>query len=509
MRINHNISAINAHRQLASNQGSTSKALQKLSSGLRINSAGDDAAGLAISEKMRAQIKGLDKAQSNAQDSISLIQTAEGALQQVSDILQRMRELGVQSMNGILSDSEKDAIASEMTQLRQEVDRIAETSKFNNTYLLKGTLGMAPDLKSTIYQTGTTDLLEGMIGLDISAAEKNTQYDFSLESITGYKEVEDASVPGALKVVELKSFEIESEDVKGITVTDGDYVFKSADGSFMELTLNGTYLEDGAGHKYASVATDADGNVTGLTALDSVSGTPSMVTTLDADKEVSLGKAGITASGLKAGDYVKVDTPKETKLVVRYTGIDDKAKIAVCSANIDEPFSGFVSFRDANQADAGIRIQVADFDLTVLADKNVSTLNGGKAELHIGANSVDAPLQIEIPDLRARALGIDELSIVTTDDAKQTLDKIDAALSILNSARGNLGAYQNRLEYTLNSLAASSENLTAAESRIRDVDMAKEMMAYTQANILNQSATAMLAQANQQPQSVLQLLQGL
>ena len=135
MRINHNITAINAHRQLTANSGLTSKSLQKLSSGLRINSAGDDAAGLAISEKMRTQIRGLAKAQANAQDSISMIQTAEGSLQEVSDILQRMRELSVQSMNGILSDSEKDALAAELTQLRQEVDRIAETSKFNNTYL--------------------------------------------------------------------------------------------------------------------------------------------------------------------------------------------------------------------------------------------------------------------------------------------------------------------------------------------------------------------------------------
>ena len=140
MRINHNIMAINANRQLAANEGTTSTSLQRLSSGLKINSAADDAAGLAISEKMRTQIRGLAKAQNNAQDSISMIQTAEGSLQEVSNILQRMRELSVQSMNGILSDTEKDALAAEMTQLRQEVDRIAETSKFNNTYLLKGTL---------------------------------------------------------------------------------------------------------------------------------------------------------------------------------------------------------------------------------------------------------------------------------------------------------------------------------------------------------------------------------
>jgi len=183
MRINHNIMAINAHRQLAVNQTSTSKSLQKLSSGLRINSAADDAAGLAISEKMRSQIRGLAKAQANAQDGISMIQTAEGALQQVSDILQRMRELGVQSMNGILSDSEKDAITSELKQLTQEVDRIAETSKFNNTYLLKGTLGMSADMAATdLYATvegGTYQLKDGIEKIILRGSYKNLLYSSS------------------------------------------------------------------------------------------------------------------------------------------------------------------------------------------------------------------------------------------------------------------------------------------------------------------------------------------
>lgn len=390
MRINHNISAINAHRQLSANQGATSKSLQKLSSGLRINSAADDAAGLAISEKMRTQIRGLEKAQSNAQDSISLIQTAEGALQEVSNILQRMRELSVQSMNGILSETEKDAISAEMTQLRQEVDRIAETSKFNNTYLLKGTLGMTADTAtSTVYTTnsatGKAELMEGIIGLDVAAAEKNTEYEISVATVSG-------------------------------------------SGSVLQVT---------------------------------------------------------------------------------YTNVKGEPVTAASTVDPTATFSGFIGFTDENDSDSGIKLHVENMDLNELNGKVINTSDGGKTNLHIGANSVDAPLKIEIPDLRAHALGIEDLSIVNTNDAKQTLDKIDNALTILSSARGDLGAYQNRLEYTLNSLAASAENLTAAESRIRDVDMAKEMMNFTQASILNQSATAMLSQANQQPQTVLQLLQGL
>jgi len=172
-------------------------------------------------------------------------------------------------------------------------------------------------------------------------------------------------------------------------------------------------------------------------------------------------------------------------------------------------FSGVILFSDENDVNAGIKINVSYINLESLGGITVKTSEGGKTKLHIGANSEDAPLKIEIPDLRAKALGIDNLNISSTAHAQETMEKIDAALSTLNSVRGDLGAYQNRLEYTLNSLAASEENLTAAESRIRDVDMAKEMVAYTQANVIYQSATTMLAQANQQPQTVLQLLQGL
>lgn len=497
MRINHNISAINAHRQLSSNQGATSKSLQKLSSGLRINSAADDAAGLAISEKMRTQIRGLEKAQSNAQDSISLIQTAEGALQEVSNILQRMRELSVQSMNGILSETEKDAISAEMTQLRQEVDRIAETSKFNNTYLLKGTLGMTADTAtSSIYTTnsvtGKSELMNGVVGLDVAAAEKNTTYTISLGSAAGttsYVACANGD-EGALEVIADKTNVAED----GVSV---NLSTATADANAGETFNIGdtVYL---VGGKYT--ATDPGDGTAGLQVIDN-----------EAANTAGAGQIlASNAGGATVGSYVKAQTTGGgTVLQIKYTDISGKEVTATSTIDPTSTFSGFIGFTDANDNDSGIKIQVEDMDLTQLDGVVVNTSDGGKTNLHIGANSVDAPLKIEIPDLRARALGIEDLSIVTTNDAKQTLDKIDNALTTLSSARGNLGAYQNRLEYTLNSLAASAENLTAAESRIRDVDMAKEMMNFTQANILNQSATAMLAQANQQPQTVLQLLQGL
>jgi flagellin len=326
----------------------------------------------------------------NAQDSISLIQTAEGALQQVSDILQRMRELGVQAMNGILSQSEKDAISAEMTQLQQEVDRIAETNKFNGTYLLKGTLGMTTSKNdSTIYTLsgGEYSLMSGVSGLDVSGAEKQVEYTLS-----------------------------------------------AASGGKLAMTYS------------------LDGGITTVTA---------------------------------------------------------NSRFDINTYNSSNPYSGFVGFEDEDGKDIGIKLHLIKMDLSDLNGKTVETSEGGSADLQIGANSTDTPLKISIGDIRSTALGVDNLSIETTDNAKDALDAIDNALTLLNTERGNLGAYQNRLEYTIQSLAASEENLTAAESRIRDVDMAKEMMNYTKANILNQTATAMLSQANQEPQMVLQLLQGL
>ena len=389
MRINHNMSAINAHNQLTKNNSASSKALEKLSSGLRINSAGDDAAGLAISEKMRTQIRGLDKAQANAQDGISLIQTAEGALQEVSDILQRMRELSVQAANGTLQQSEKDAITSELQQLIDEVDRIAETSTFNGTYLLKGTLGLTPrkDAAGGLYtldkDTGAYEYIDNVTGLDVSAAEKNTTYTLSV------------SADGVATV----KYKVDGEDFEA-TATCG---------------------------------------------------------TID-----------------NASDY-----------------------------------TGFLRFETEDGFNSGIKITLKNMDLSKLDGKTIKTSDAGSTNMQIGANSIDRVLKLEITDIRAKQLGIDGIKIDTADEANNTIDAVDNALNILNDARGKLGAYQNRMEYTLNALAASEENLTAAESRIRDVDMAEEMVNYTKANILNQTATSMLAQANQEPQQVLTLLQGL
>jgi flagellin len=382
MRINTNIMALNAQNKLRVNQSNVEKSIQKLSSGMRINSAADDAAGLAISEKMRAQIRGLSQAQDNAQDGVSLIQTAEGALQQTTDILQRMRELVIKAQNtGVLTDSDRTAITEEMSTLRGEVDRIATSTTFNGKKLLDGSLGVQR-AKGT--EGGTLT-----IGI-VSVVNANT----------------------------LTTYTITAELGKKAYVT-----FKDAETGAM-----------------TSVTSDV----------------------------------AITAS-----------------------------------------MTGKINF-----SDAGIVINLLNGDSNIidhLNDKTIITDDedaGIKADFKIGANTYSEDiLSIGIGDMSAKGLNIKNdgtkfsIDISTPELANECLEAIDYAIDTLSSQRATLGAIQNRMEYAISNLAATEENLSAAESRIRDVDMADEMVKYTKNNILNQSAMAMLSQANQQPQAILSLLQ--
>ena len=379
MRINTNISAMNAHRQLGVNTNMGAKSMEKLSSGLRINRAGDDAAGLAISEKMRGQIRGLNQASRNAQDGISLIQTAEGALNETHSILQRMRELVVQAENGTNTDDDKAQIQKEIGELSTEITSIAEKTKFNTLSLLNGTVGVKVDsgtaIAGLVTAAGAT--------IDVTNANASTTYTLT----------RDAN----------------------------------------NLTLSGGGVSQTIG------VTNATAVATG--------------TNLNFDK---LG--------------VKITTGS-----------------------------------------------VTDFS----AAANVGTIITGASEsltFQIGANSSDQEkINLSIANMKADALGdgpdvADKVNRVdvTLDAAAQTftkrLDILDEAMKEVSTERSNLGAIQNRLEHSIANLDTSKENLQAAESRVRDVDMAAEMMEFTKSNILNQAATAMLAQANMAPQSVLQLL---
>lgn len=400
MRINHNIAALNTYRALSNNNVLGNKSLEKLSSGLRINRAGDDAAGLAMSEKMRGQIRGLDQASRNAQDTISLIQTAEGALNETHSILQRMRELAVQASNDTNTDADRQSIQDEINQLANEIDRIANTTEFNTKKLLNGdVVGVNAEKKGTYsIQANSAATLSAATGAATSIADKSV-------------------VNGAITITRLSE----------ATNAESAFEFRNSLGQVIAS---------------ANITVSASGRFTFA--------------------------AGTIASGE----------------AVSFT------------------LGGTANFSKFKSGDS----------FTIVLSKHVaaSTDSSKAITTQIGANSGQS-MQIGISDMRAEALGIKDSSgdtVKVTDKyaANAVVSTINRAIEQVSTERSKMGAIQNRLEHTINNLGTASENLSASESRIRDVDMAKEMMEFTKMNILTQAATAMLAQANQQPQAVLQLL---
>ena len=414
MRIQHNIAALNTHRNLGANQNASAKNLEKLASGFKINRAGDDAAGLAISEKMRGQISGLDMASKNANDSISLIQTAEGALNETHSILQRMRELSVQSANDTNVTDDRDALQKEISQLTEEIDRIANTTEFNTQKLLNG------GFKGT-FQIGANE--RQTMKMDIGSM--------------------DAATLGLTKTNTL----VEDVTVSGLQ--------------------DGTYTVDGADVK------DANGQTVGTVATN-------VFTAADGKTTTTFGAAtGIT----KAGTTIEV---KDGKATIKQPADPDVAKLASGEYEI----AGGLVLKDGEK---------------------VGTFTGGTATINQADGSTVAITNTKLGTATALAdkakFKVNGVDISNREQASASITAVDNAIKKVSDQRSSLGAVQNRLEHTINNLGAASENLTAAESRIRDTDMAAEMMAFTKNNILTQAAQSMLAQANQQPQGVLSLLQ--
>ena len=389
MVVQHNMQAANANRMLNVTTSAQSKSTEKLSSGYRINRAADDAAGLTISEKMRKQIKGLDRASTNAQDGVSAVQTAEGALTEVHSMLQRMNELATQSANGTNSETDRKAIQDEVDQLTTEINRVSETTKFNETYLLKGDT------------TGTH-----------TANFISPQYAIK-DGVTLYDEKGTILTADTLKT----------------TLAEGGKVYK--DTQKTDLAAKGTDYE------YVSKFYDGNG------------------------KEISADDA--VASG------AAVYADKNLAIEISNNGADlaQKKYIKTATVNNDLIFN-----------------------------------------LHVGADSeASNKIAVKIEQMSAAGIGIEGLKVDTEDDATASIDTIANAIQKVSSQRSSLGAVQNRLEHTINNLDNVVENTTSAESRIRDTDMAKEMVNYSKNNILAQAGQSMLAQANQSNQGVLSLLQ--
>ena len=491
MRIQHNIMALNSNRQLGVNNSAVSKSLEKLSSGFRINRAGDDAAGLAISEKMRAQIKGLEAATDNSQDAISLVQTAEGGLQEVHSMLNRMTELATKSANGTYTDDvDRKALQDEVSALKDEINRIADGTDFNGIKLLDGTMGVG-----TTGVSAEVDLTAGNVGkfnATISGAGENTTVDF--KTAAGAAGVKANWAGGKLTVT------ISGDTGDKITQEQLNQALAAATGT-PETAKN------------IKIELNGDISITGTT---DASGTDTLITAKAVQATGEDAVKGITVSANKAGADAR-------KLI---TDNSKGVGVSTVAANGDVTI-GFETSKDYTAADVNKMLSDAGVDMTVsfegkksgatltgstitLGSKTVGTglSAGGGMKLQIGDTSDSYnQLELSIADMHVNALDLSSVDISTREGASAAMSKIKTAINTVSTSRGKLGAIQNRLEHTINNLGVTTENITSAESRIRDVDMAKEMMNYTKNSVLVQSAQAMLAQANQQPQSVLQLLQ--
>ncbi|NMH68886.1 flagellin [Bacillus sp. RO3] len=412
MRINHNIAALNTYRQLNSASTAQSKSMEKLSSGLRINKAGDDAAGLAISEKMRGQIRGLDMASKNAQDGISLIATAEGALNETHDILQRMRELAVQASNDTNTTTDREEIQKEINQMTSEINRIGNTTEFNTQKLLNGEKTTA-----SAAQTGSV----------------------ALDSGSGV-----------------------------LTITDGS---GSSDANGIKIALT-TAADD-------NLAVNQSGDTITIALADTTAGNNTA-----AAIQTALQGLG-TVNGVDVSDWTVSGDATWT------AGAPISASVAATNLSGGADAGAALNFQIGANENQSLSLEINDMRAVALGISSANTAADAKLAVTDGTSSATAE---------------EALSVLTHADAADTVTKIQAAIDTVSAERSKLGANQNRLEHTINNLGTSSENLTAAESRIRDVDMAKEMMNQTKNSILSQAAQAMLAQANQQPQGVLQLL---
>jgi flagellin len=437
MVVQHNITAMNANRMLGVTTTGQAKSTEKLSSGYRINRAADDAAGLSISEKMRKQIRGLSQASDNAEDGISCVQTAEGALTEVHSMLQRMNELAVKAGNGTMSEDDRQNVQDEIDQLVDEIDRVSETTKFNETYLLKGddtSNGNTKSLEANA-EIGQID------GLTVTAKADKT-----------YTDNDDVKIG---KVI------VKSSDTNVVTV-DADNLTEAA-GNIAKITTDGTEV----------VVTKNDG---------------------------------------KTDTYATVD-----KFKAAYAGLDIAGAGAVtisktldtATANTDDTVTGTYT-GNLNSYKVGDSVNVK---LAVGASGETALSNGSKALLlsfQVGADTTsENKISVTMDSMSAKSIGVDGIKVTGSDstNADKAVDTISDAIKKVSKQRSALGAVQNRLEHTISNLDNVVENTTSAESRIRDTDMAEEMVSYSKNNILMQAGQSMLAQANQQNQGVLSLLQ--
>ena len=487
MVVQHNLTAMNSNRMLGITTKSQAKSTEKLSSGYKINRAADDAAGLSISEKMRKQIRGLTQASSNAQDGISAVQTAEGALNEVQDMLQRMNELAVKAANGTQSEDDRSYIQNEIDQLTTEIDRVAETTKFNETYLLKGD---QDNEKAYTYSYATATGKAATATMSTTASTKGSKITTMTFKTTASADEQNE----VAKLIRDQGINVQysSKD----SATTGKVVNSAT------VSLNGTdkyTVTNTTGNDYS--IKDAKGNEIATFTLENAK-----LGEKDKADAITPGTETFTASkataGYKDGDTVKYydkdgNGIPENALSKYFSSTTNAAGTVSSTVKADAPL---VYDALGNKIDAAVADISAKQDLT-----GALTLT-----LHVGADATsNNQISVNLDAMSAKGLGVNGLKVDGTDDtnAKGSIETIKEAIQKVSTQRSALGAVQNRLEHTISNLDNVVENTTSAESQIRDTDMATEMVKYSNNNILAQAGQAMLAQSNQSNQGVLSLLQ--
>ncbi len=538
MVVQHNLSAMNANRMLNVTTSAQSKSTEKLSSGYKINRAADDAAGLSISEKMRSQIRGLNKASSNAQDGISLIQTAEGALNESHSILQRMRELAVQAANGTETNDDREAVNNEISQLQEELTRISETTEFNTLKLLDGSqsgskasTGSGPKfgvVDATLDGALVTSNIAGIKVATAATAATKAGQETAIWDVTGKTLTLNLSLNKVYSQSEIDELiaNAKQEDSTA-TGTPADVKVTLKNGVFNADATTTAGTATAAGIKSVS----DEGTATNFVGADTVVFTSNKYgaefndTVFHFAFDSETGKENVetntaisysAANAVTAGEYTihlaagKEYTEEDLEDILAKAGFD--FDVALSGATPDEPNTLWVTSAGAvsditmggTTTGAGLGSSKALWG----QDGYESASASGGITLQIGANEGQT-MTFSMDDMSARALGVDvnKVDLSTQEGAQKATTTIDDAIKKVSTQRGRLGAVQNRLEHTISNLDTAAENTQNAESRIRDTDMASEMVNYSKNNILAQAGQSMLAQANQSNQGVLSLLQ--
>ncbi len=522
MVVQHNLQAMNSNRMLGITQGSLSKSTEKLSSGYKINRAADNAAGLAISEKMRKQIRGLTQASANAEDGISSVQTAEGALTEVHDMLQRMNELAVQAANGTNSEDDRSYIQDEIDQLTQEIDRVAETTKFNETYLLKGDNSVEKTY-SYAYTMGSVD----------TAATASFSGVADANGVTVTVSFSDLSVHGTTtpSVAEQNDLAKALRN-QGLTITTST-VMVTENGKDVEKVKVSIQLNGSDAKSNYSIVGSGTVDMTGKTGvtINGVSGDYKgavTFTVVNSEGKI-IGNITVNLKDVKSGinSVITATTVTAAESTQELYSYYDKDGNKIAANALKDYFTSVESTKDkdgntitgggttistSGRADSKKVYDALGNEIGLNADRvkaakdQVGALN---LKFHVGADGTsNNKISINIQALTAKGLGINGLRVdgENGDKATDAISVISQAIKIVSTQRSALGAVQNRLEHTINNLDNIVENTTSAESAIRDTDMADEMVRYSNNNILSQAGQSMLAQANQSNQGVLSLL---